>query len=184
MEALRDRAGGPWRRAMGRPLRSVAEAFLPFRLYEVEVINRGEHIASLFAADAVSGSLDLYEFDHAPDLQELLTIKTRNCAAVCLSEAQSVAALESKVRRLVYQEGFFRVRGLRVDMRRLVSTFYVPYWLGFYGNGERAQLKVMDAVRRRFEGSKARAVFQDWLTAAPAAGAFQAASRPGTGLAP
>ena len=72
--------------------------------------------------------------------------------------------LENKVRRAVFQTGFFGVRGLQIRAHPLDVEFHVPYWLGFFGNGERATLQAMDAVRRTFEGAKARAIFSDWLT--------------------
>jgi hypothetical protein len=157
--ALQGRAG-----LMRGQLRQVADAYLPFRLYEVEVVNRGTSKTSLFAADAVSGVLDLYEFDAAPGESELVTVRTRNCPLARLEGPRALELLENKVRRAIFQTGFFRVRGLSIHARPLALEFHVPYWLGFFGRAERATLQVMDAVRRRFEGAKARAVFHDWLT--------------------
>jgi len=56
------------------------------------------------------------------------------------------------------------VRALQIRTRPLDCEFHVPYWLGFFGHGERATLQAIDAVRRTFEGAKARAIFSDWLT--------------------
>jgi hypothetical protein len=162
-QALAALQGGWWRQTLGRPLRRVAEAYLPFRLYEVDVVNRGVVSRSLYAADGVSGALDLYHFDHVPDGAALVTLETRNCAAFRLDESQGRAALESKVRRAVYQAGFFRVRDLEIVIHPTAHSFFVPYWLGFYGQGQRAQVRVLDAVRRRFEGAKARCLVEDWL---------------------
>ena len=161
--AFQGRAGTLLRRALGSELRTVAAAYLPFRLYEVEVNNRGAGSIALFAPDAVNGSLDPYQFDHVPRDAELETIETRNCPAAQMDEARSLQLLEGKVERAVFQAGFFRVRGLRVRARRLPLDFHVPYWLGFFGKGARAGLQVMDAVRREFQGAKARALFRDWL---------------------
>jgi hypothetical protein len=41
---------------------------------------------------------------------------------------------------------------------------YLPYWLAFYGD-ETPRCRVMDAVRRRIEGAKASAFFEEWLAA-------------------
>ncbi len=144
-------------------LRQVAAAYLPFRLYRVEVVNRGATKMALYAADAVSGVLDLYEFDTAPTEAELVTVTTRNAPATRLETPLALELLENKVRRAVFQTGFFGVRGLQIRAQPLDAEFHVPYWLGFFGNGERATLQAMDAVRRTFEGAKARAVFSDWL---------------------
>jgi hypothetical protein len=159
IRALESRAG----MLRGR-LRQVAAAYLPFRLYEVEVVNRGTTKAALFGADACSGLLDLYEFPTRPAESDLVAVVSRNCPHTRLDAARALELLEGKVRRAVFQTGFFGVRDLQIRARALDVEFHIPYWLGFYGTGDRAALQAMDAVRRRFEGAKARAVFTDWLT--------------------
>ena len=142
-------------------LRQIASAYLPFRLYHVEILNRGTTNAALYGADAVSGQLDLYEFAAAP--ADLITLTTRNAPVARIAEPLALELLENKVRRAIFQTGFFGVRGLQIRARPLGLEFHVPYWLGFFGNRERATLQAMDAVRRSFEGAKARAIFSDWL---------------------
>lgn len=155
---------GRWLRPMlGGELRRVAAAYLPFRLYEVEITERGDSTTCLFALDDVSGSMDLYELERLPGDAELMSIETPNCPAAMLDATRALELLRNKVQRAVFQSGFFRVRGLSIRAQRLPVEFHVPYWLGFFGNGARARLRVMDAVRRRFEGGKARAIFQDWI---------------------
>jgi hypothetical protein len=161
--AALERRGGLVR---GR-LRQLAAAYLPFRLYHVEVINRGASKLALYAADAVSGVLDLYEFSAVPDDAELVTVTTRNAPATRIDEPVALQLLENKVRRAIFQTGFFSVRDLQIRCRPANCEFHVPYWLGFFGHGERATLQAMDAVRRKFEGAKARAVFSDWLMEVP-----------------
>jgi len=51
--------------AYGR-LRSVAELYIPFRLFRVQISNGGVSEEKLVAIDAVSGTLDLFQFDHTP----------------------------------------------------------------------------------------------------------------------
>jgi hypothetical protein len=145
-------------------LRQIASAYLPFRLYHVEIVNRGATKAALYGADALSGQLDLYEFDAAPAASDLITLTTRNAPVARIATPLALELLENKVRRAVFQTGFFGVRGLQIRARPLDVEFHVPYWLGFFGNRERATLQAMDAVRRSFEGAKARAIFSDWLT--------------------
>jgi hypothetical protein len=162
---------GAWRAIRGERLRSIAAAYLPFRLYEVEVTNGGKRTVSIFALDAVTGSLDLYEFEHVPVHPDVVTVESANALPSRIDEPQSLKLLEDKVRRAVFQAGFFRVRELAVRPRRLDVNLHVPYWLGFYGDRERARLRVMDAVRRQMEGSKARALFEDWILGRLAYGA-------------
>lgn len=154
---------GMWNRVRGGQLRSVAAAYVPFRLFEVEVLNGGQLSTSIFAADAVTGSLDLYELERVPPENELLRVVTANAPLPRIDEARSLELIEERVRRAVFQAGFFRVRNLEVRARRLPCDVHVPYWLGFLGNGDHARLRVMDAVRRQMEGAKARALFEDWL---------------------
>lgn len=167
-EAIAAFQRGVWRALSANPLRSVAAAYVPFRLYEVEIVNGGKRSVSFFAADAVIGSLDLYEFDHLPAGEELVTVESSNSPIPQLDEERSLQLLEDKVQRAVFQAGFFRVRGLAVRARRLPIDVHVPYWLGFFGSGERVHVRVMDAVRRQMEGAKARALFEDWLIGTPA----------------
>jgi hypothetical protein len=148
-------------------LRQMASVYLPFRLYHVQVLNRGDTKVALYGADVVSGQLDLYEFQTAPADADLVTVTTRNAPAARLASPLALELLENKVRRAVFQTGFFGVRDLQIRARALDVEFHVPYWLGFFGNGARATLLAMDAVRRTFEGAKARAVFSDWLTEVP-----------------
>jgi len=154
---------GVWRAIRGEPLRSIAAAYLPFRLYEVAVTNGGKRTVSIFAIDAVTASLDLYEFEHVPVGTEIVTVESANALPPGVDEAHSLTLLEDKVRRAIFQTGFFRVRNLEVRPRRLPVDLHIPYWLAFYGEGDRARLRVMDAVRRQMEGAKARALFEDWL---------------------
>jgi hypothetical protein len=158
--------GGAWGRLVGlRPLRSVAEVYVPFHLYRVDVHNRARPWTSWFALDAVTGSLDPYQFERPPVEADLVRVETRNRPEPALAESEVAGLLRDKLRRVVFQTGFFRVRDLRFDVLRVPPDLHVPYWLGFYGAGEAARLRVLDGVRRRVEGGKARALFESWLAA-------------------
>ncbi len=157
------RKGWPGR-LFGGELRSVAEAFVPFRLYEVEVRNGSRGHRAWFALDAVSGLLDPYQFERPPAPGELLSVETRNRPEPALDEAEGCRRLEDMLRRVVFQTGFFRVRNLGFRLERLPLELHVPYWIGLYGRAGVRRLRVLDAVRGRFEGGKARALFEGWLT--------------------
>jgi hypothetical protein len=153
-----------WRMRSG-PLQKIAGAYVPFRFYRVHYeLGRTPH-TRLFALDAVDGSLDLFEFPRIPTEGELLSINGRNHLTPALSEAHAVDVLREKVLRIVFQQGFFKIRQLQLDVTREPCEIYLPYWLGFYGGGETARCRVMDAVRRRIEGAKASAFFEQWLAA-------------------
>lgn len=156
---------GPWNAIAGSSLCSVALVHVPFRLYRVDILNRGQTRRCHVALDAVTGTLDPYEFEQAEDAT-LHEASVRNVLPVRLEEQRARELIEGKMRRIVFQTGFFRVRGLEIHAALMrEDAIYVPYWLGFFGRGQRASLKVMDAVRGRPEGSRARALFEDWLLA-------------------
>lgn len=153
-----------WRMRAG-PLQKIAGAYVPFHLYRVRYQLGRTAYARLFAIDAVDGSLDLFEFPKVPGDRELLSIDSRNCLTPVVPEERVMQLLREKVLRIVFQEGFFKLRELRLDITRESCEIYLPYWLGFYGAGETVRCRVLDAVRRRIEGAKASAFFEQWLAA-------------------
>jgi hypothetical protein len=152
-----------WRMRSG-PLQRIADVYVPYWLYRVQYrIGRAAH-TSLFAMDAVNGSLDLFTFPRVPAANDLVSIQTRNCIAPSLQRASAEAALRQKVLRVIFQQGFFKLRDLQLEVAPQPLELHVPYWLGFYGNAT-LRCRVMDAVRRRIEGAKASALFEAWLAA-------------------
>jgi hypothetical protein len=144
------------------PLRSVAELYVPFRLYRARISNRGRVDESLVAIDSVAGTLDLFRFDHVPESNETISLETRNHLSAHLQEAMARERMVAKLRRVAYQRGFFRLHDLSIHAEP-VSELHIPYWLGFRGSNGRARLAVIDAVRRRFEGAKMRQLVENWL---------------------
>jgi hypothetical protein len=167
-EALRTFSGAGlsslyWRMRSG-PLRRIAEVYVPYWLYRVQYnMGRAAH-ASLFAIDAVNGSLDLFAFPRVPTAPDLVSIHTRNRIAASLQRADAEAALRQKVLRVIFQQGFFKVRNLKLEIAPDPIEVHIPYWLGFYGNVA-LRCRVLNAVRRRMEGAKASALFESWLAA-------------------
>ena len=147
------------------PLKSVADFFIPFQLFQVEILNGGKRDQRVFGLDAVNGSLDLYHFEQLPGERDVIYLETRNCSEPLLDEAEAKKILTAKVQRLLFSTGFFRVRDLRISSEPVAGEIYIPYWVGFRGRGPRARFAVMDAVRRKMEGAKVRHLLQAWLTA-------------------
>jgi len=153
-----------WKLRGGR-LRRIAEAYIPFHLYRVRYRFGASVRSHIFALDAVDGSLDLFEFGAPPGEGETVLVATRNLPAKRLSPALAEQLLREKVLRLVFQQGFFKVRALQLEIERLPDEIYLPYWLGFYGSSRNLRCRVMDAVRRRMEGARATALLEQWLMA-------------------
>jgi hypothetical protein len=117
------------------------------------------------AADTAFGVLDPYEFTAIPGDSETVNVYTRNAAPSTLDDAAAAQVLTDRVRRLVFTQGFFRLRRLQIQALPCGPTLHIPYWVGFYGSGDRATLRVIDAVRRRPEGAKIRDALTRWLAA-------------------
>jgi hypothetical protein len=150
--------------AFGR-LRSVADLYIPFRLFRVQITNRGVTEDRLVALDAVSGTLDLYQFDHPPTEAETIWLETRNRPLPQLPDAVAAEQVVAKLRRILYSRGFFKMRSLQITALPLEDDLHIPYWLGFRGSDARARLSVIDAVRRSLEGAKVRRLVETWLAA-------------------
>ncbi len=146
------------------PLRSVADFYIPFQLFQIEIVNSGKRESRILGLDAVNGSLDLYTFEQLPSEREVFYLETRNCTEPLLGETEAINLVTTKVQRLLFSTGFFRVRNLQINAEPVAGEIYIPYWVGFRGRGVRARLAVIDAVRRKPEGAKVRQLLRTWLT--------------------
>ncbi len=156
--------GSIYRRLRTGPIQRIAEVYAPFHLYRVQYDLGREHQSRLFAIDAVNGSLDLFEFPSIPAHVDLQKIETRNSLPISLSEEQAQELLREKVLRVIFQQGFFKLREANLTCRRESLALHFPYWLAFYGD-KSVRCRVLDATRRRIEGAKASALFETWLAA-------------------
>ena len=145
------------------PVQSIADLYLPFRLYKVRFTNAGKEENHFFALDAVAGALDLYEFSAPPAESDLYIVDSRNVLPAAPDAVKSQERLIAKVRRLIFARGFFRLRNFELSATPIPGELYVPYWICFRGTDGRAHLSVLDAVRRRSEGAKARHLVEEWL---------------------
>ena len=150
-------------------LRSVADVYVPYHLFRVEIAEWRKRQTSYVAVDALRGMLDPYQFDRRIEAGDLVAIDghPRNRMHAALDVAVTSHVVRDAVQRILFQTGVYRVRAPRITVAHEPIDLHVPYYLGFYGTpGECAsvaRMRVMDAVRRRFEGGKARALFEGWL---------------------
>jgi len=150
-----------WRMRSG-PLRRIADAYVPYFLFRVKYAGAP---VRLFAIDAVDGSLDLFEFPRMPEERELVALNARNRLQAALTEERAAEILRDKVLRVIFQQGFFKIRDARFEITPALCEMHLPYWLGFHERDGAVRCRVMDAVRRRMEGAKACAFFEQWLAA-------------------
>ena len=160
------------RRWLNGPLRGMAEIYIPYRLYKVAVEDRAVRQARYYAIDAASGALDAYEFVSQPEPQEH-EVEARNCYPMRLAENATRSLAVQKLRRVLFAGGFFRLANPQLTVELVNSEFYLPYWVGFYGDEQTVNLKVLSAVRETMEGSKIRHLLQAWLLEKPADATFQ-----------
>jgi hypothetical protein len=152
------------RRFTSGPLRRLAPLYVPFRAYAVDIRNAHRDHVQFFAVDAVTGALDLYQFAELPSRDDLVVVETRNRVAAALDNDATREKVTEKVRRALYQTGFFRLRSLHIDAHAAaLPDVHVPYWVGFFGGRDRVRLAVVDAVRRRSEGARVRDLVRGWL---------------------
>jgi hypothetical protein len=156
---------GVYWRIRGGPLQRIADAYVPFWVYRVRYEVGRARKTRYFALDAVHGALDLFEFPRVPAEDDLVTIQTRNQLVARLQPDAAEEILRTKVLRVLFQQGFFKLRALKIDIERMPVELYLPYWLAFYGSDGSVKCRVMDAVRRRIEGAKASSFFEEWLAA-------------------
>jgi hypothetical protein len=146
-------------------LARVASAYVPFRLYSVKYKFGQAAQNRLFAMDDVDGSLDLFQFPRAPKPGELEEIHTGNYVPAALEQERGEKLLREKALRLIFLQGMFKTRDPQLMVAREGEVIFIPYWLGFYEKNGAVRCRVMDAVRRRIEGAKASAFFEQWLSA-------------------
>ena len=158
------RRDAAWTKRLRRiRLRSISHVFVPYYLFRVTIATANHRQTALFAEDAVRGTLDPYQFDGGLDTLRLKSIHIRNCLPVALEIDAAWPILADKLRRLVFQAGFWRNRQPHFNTEGEPLTIHVPYWVGFYEDGQFVRLEVLDAVRRCFEGAKARELFESCL---------------------
>jgi hypothetical protein len=144
-------------------VRSIAELYIPFRLFQVTIRNSGKVDSSIFGLDAAQGVMDLYQFPTQPPAEDLISFQTRNVLPATLDPAEAQERVLAKVRRLVFTRGFFRMRDVRFEAVEIPGQICIPYWVAFRGDDGRVRVSVLDAVRRRPEGAKVRQLIEDWL---------------------
>lgn len=155
---------GLFRTWLNGKLLGLADVYIPYRLYKITIEDRRLQCLRYYAVDAVTGTLDPYEFAAPPPNAMFAEVTTRNCHPVQLDEAETRQLAVQRVRRSVFSRGLFRVSYPVFVAELLRSDFYIPYWLGFYGE-RNLKVVVLNAVRQTYEGSKVRRLIETWLTA-------------------
>lgn len=166
-EAVKQFSGGlagPMRNLLSGPLRSVADFYIPFRVFEVEINNAGKKDRRILGLDSVTGSLDPYYFENLPSRDQIEELETRNRVDANLDPVRARQIVTTKIQRILFTRGFFRIRNLTISINPAPQEIHIPYWVGFRGHGTSANFEVIDAVRRQPEGARVRRMLEEWLT--------------------
>lgn len=144
-------------------LRGLADVHIPYRLYKLTIHDRRLQTTRYYAIDAATGVLDPYEFPMPPPDAMFVEVSTRNCHPVRLDEEETRQLAVHRVRRLVFSRGLLRLSDPVFAAELLRRDFYIPYWLGFYGEQQNLRVVVLNAVRHTYEGTKVRRLVENWL---------------------
>jgi hypothetical protein len=144
---------------------------VPYYVFQVGTHRGVTQQESLYAADAITGTLDPLRLEALPELQPQAE-PTRNVVPVRLRPEETAEKLRDHLRRMVFQQGFFRAGNLGLSLDFTGKTLLLPYWAGFFGAGEEASVRVVDGLRGTMEGAKIRAAIVQWLASAPQAAAL------------
>ena len=147
------------------PLVDLLTVRIPYRVFEVRVANAGRLERGWLAVDAVTGTLDPYRLDGPPAPGTPPKEDPSSVLPARLPAERLQGPLLERLRRQVYQRGFFRLRGLRLEAEDTGVLLYLDYWVGLRRKGERVSVDVVAATRRAREGGKVRDLVTTWLAA-------------------
>lgn len=154
---------GVLRRWLTGDLALLADIYIPYRLYKIACEDAKLQSARCYAIDALSGTLDPYQFSEIPVQSEFVGIETQNFMSPSLDEGRTRELAIEKARRVIFSRGFFRLAHPRITAELVQPELYIPYWAGFYGSKQDLSIVVLDAVRRTIEGRKVAHAIKAWL---------------------
>jgi hypothetical protein len=141
-------------------LRIVSDFYIPYRFFQ---INRTD---AFLAADAVTGKLDLIQFDSLPDEGNRITVDTAMAVEERVNEEEAYRSVRESMTRSIFMKGFFKLSRVNVEIE-LAASLHIPYWIGVYERNDRAHLEIINGLgvglRGRFEGAKLREIVAEWF---------------------
>ena len=143
-------------------LRVVADFYVPYRFFQMRWNDGQRKTDTFLAADAVTGKLDLIEFNQLPADGERAPVDTRMIAEERISEEEAYRLVRERMMRFAFMKGFFKLTRVNVEIE-LAASLHLPYWVGVYERQGRAHLEVINALQGRFEGAKLREIVAEWF---------------------
>jgi hypothetical protein len=145
----------------GRP-RIVTDFYIPYRFFRLTWGDRRSSTDTFIAADAVTGKLDLIQFDRLPKEGACMAVDTAMVAEERVDEEEAYRLVRESMMRSIFMKGFYKLSRLNVEIE-LAASAHILYWVGVYERNERAHLEIINALRGRFEGAKLREMVTEWF---------------------
>jgi hypothetical protein len=138
-------------------LQMVTDFYIPYRFFRMSRSDRRSSTSAFLAADAVTGKLDLIQFDRQPEEGSCLTVDTAMVAAERVNEEETYRLVRESMMRSIFMKGFFKLNRVNMEIE-MVTSLHIPYWMGVYERDDRAHLEIINALQGRPEGEKMREV--------------------------
>ena len=143
-------------------LRMVTDFYIPYRFFRLNRSDRRSSTRMFLAADAVTGKLDLIQFDRQPEEGACLTVDTAMVAEELVNEEETYSLVRENMMRAIFMKGFFKLN--RVDVKiELATSLHIPYWIGVFERDDRAHLEIINSLQGRLEGAKMREIVTEWF---------------------
>jgi hypothetical protein len=143
-------------------LRIVTDFYIPYRVFRLTRTDGRSSPDAFIAADAVTGKLDLIQFDRLPEEGACLAVDTRMVAEERVAEEEAYRLVRESMMRSIFMKGFYKLSRVNVEIE-LAASAHVLYWVGVYERNERAHFEIINALRGRFEGAKLREMVAEWF---------------------
>ena len=144
-------------------LRFAVDFYVPYRFFQTTWDDGRSQSVAFFAADAVTGKLDLVEFNQLPADGEIVNVDTQMIAEERINDEEARNLVRERIWGLTFnKKGFFKLSRTKV-VAELAARLHLPYWVGVYERDGRAQIEIVDALQGRLEGAKLREVVTEWF---------------------
>src|SRR5262249_29362827 len=112
-------------------LRIVTDFYIPYRFFR---LTRGDGRSStdtFIAADAVTGKLDLIQFDRPPGEGDCMAVDAAIVAEERVDEEGAYRLVRESMMRSIFMKGFFKLSRVNVEIE-LAASAHILYWVGVY----------------------------------------------------
>ncbi|HZF39590.1 MAG TPA: hypothetical protein VE715_12250 [Blastocatellia bacterium] len=143
-------------------LRIVADFYIPYRFFQMSRRDGRSSTSAFLAADAVTGKLDMIQFNRLPEKGRRMTVDTAMVAEERVNEEEAYRLIRESMTRSIFMKGFFKLSRVNVEIE-LATSLHIPYWIGVYERDGRARIEIVNALQGRLEGAKLREVVAEWF---------------------